>query len=194
MAEGTEIVSGSIQALRDLQDGAPVRRDRDATLAEMREAIVQAAGTVRANPLRSSLGALAIAVAVATIICVNTALDGIRRYAEQTTARTFGSNTFLIAQVASPGRVSRRELREQLERNPPISRLDAAQLTRLAGGRTHLRAERAGAGRRGARQPARRGRLDHRHHVIALGDSRSEPGGRPLLRARRGRRRRARWR
>jgi putative ABC transport system permease protein len=102
----------------------------------MREAIVQAAGTVRANPLRSSLGALAIAVAVATIICVSTALDGIRRYAEQTTARTFGSNTFLIAQVASPGRVSRRELREQLERNPPISRLDAAQLTRLSGGRT----------------------------------------------------------
>ena len=102
----------------------------------MREAIVQAAGTVRSNPLRSSLGALAIAVAVATIICVSTALDGIRRYAEQTTARTFGSNTFLIAQVASPGRVSRRELREQLERNPPVSRLDAAQLTRLSGGRT----------------------------------------------------------
>ncbi len=133
----------------------------------MREAIVQAAGTVRANPLRSSLGALAIAVAVATIICVNTALDGIRRYAEQTTARTFGSNTFLIAQVASPGRVSRRELREQLERNPPISRLDAAQLTRLAGRPHHLRAQRAGAGRRGARQPASRGRLDHRHHLVA---------------------------
>ncbi|MEO7135207.1 MAG: ABC transporter permease [Vicinamibacterales bacterium] len=102
----------------------------------MREAIVQAAGTVRANPLRSSLGALAIAVAVATIICVSTALVGIRRYAEQTTARTFGSDTFLIAQVASPGRVSRRQLREQLERNPPISRLDAAQLTGLAGGLT----------------------------------------------------------
>lgn len=102
----------------------------------MREAIVQAAGVVRGNPLRSALGALAIAVAVATIICVNTALDGIRRYAEQTTARTFGSDTFLIAQVASPGRVSRRQLREQLERNPPISRLDAAQLARLSGGRT----------------------------------------------------------
>ena len=71
----------------------------------MREAIIQAAGTVRANPLRSSLGALAIAVAVATIICVSTALEGVRRYAEQTTARTFGSDTFLIAQVASAGRV-----------------------------------------------------------------------------------------
>jgi putative ABC transport system permease protein len=102
----------------------------------MREAILQAAGTVRANALRSSLGALAIAVAVATIICVSTALDGLRRYAEQTTARTFGSDTFLIAQVAAPGRVSRRELREQLERNPPISRLDAGQLARFAGGRT----------------------------------------------------------
>ena len=157
----------------------------------MREAIVQAAGTVRANPLRSSLGALAIAVAVATIICVSTALDGIRRYAEQTTARTFGSNTFLIAQVASPGRVSRRELREQLERNPPISRLDAAQLTRFSGGRTiyapnaQARADVA----RGSRRVEAASITGTTSSLSVIRDS--EPGGRPLLRTRRGRRRRA---
>jgi putative ABC transport system permease protein len=102
----------------------------------MREAIAQGAGAVWANPLRSALGALAIAVAVATIISVNTAIDGIRRYAELTTARTFGSDTFLIAQVASPGRVSRRQLREQQLRNPPIKRQEAAYLARIANGRT----------------------------------------------------------
>lgn len=87
---------------------------------------------VQANPLRSSLGALAIAVAVATIVIVITALDGVRRYAETTTARTFGSNTFLIAQVASPGRIPRRQLREQLARNPPIARTELGFLTRYA--------------------------------------------------------------
>jgi putative ABC transport system permease protein len=101
----------------------------------MREAFVQGARSIRANPLRSALGALAIGVAVATIVIVVTALAGVQRYAEQTTARTFGSDTFLIAQVAAPGRVSRRELREQLARHPPITRSEAAFLTRYAGDR-----------------------------------------------------------
>ncbi len=99
----------------------------------MREAFLQGAFAVRANPLRSTLGALAIAVAVATIVIVVTALDGVRQYAEDTTARTFGSDTFLIAQVASPGRVSRKELLAQLARNPAITRRDVSFLTRYAG-------------------------------------------------------------
>ncbi len=99
----------------------------------MGEAILQAAYAVRANPLRSTLGALAIAVAVATIVIVVTALDGVRRYAEDTTARTFGSDTFLIAQVAAPGRVSRRELLAQLARNPPITRREVSFLNKYAG-------------------------------------------------------------
>ena len=101
----------------------------------MREAIAQAALAVRANPLRSALGGLAIAAAVATIVIVVTALDGVRRYAEITTARTFGSDTFLIAQVASPGRISRRQLLEQLARNPPITRSELGFLSRYAGDR-----------------------------------------------------------
>jgi putative ABC transport system permease protein len=101
----------------------------------MREAIVQGAMAVRANPVRSTLGALAIAAAVATIVIVVTTLDGVRRYAELTTARTFGSDTFLIAQVASPGRISRRQLREQLARNPPLTRSEVGLLSRYAGDR-----------------------------------------------------------
>ena len=77
---------------------------------------------------------------------------------KQTTARTFGSDTFLIAQVASPGRVSRRELREQLARNPPITPARCCAAHAPAGEPHDLRAQRADARRRGARQPARRGR------------------------------------
>jgi putative ABC transport system permease protein len=98
------------------------------------EAAAQGAAAVRGNPLRAGLGALAIAVAVATIVLVVTALDGVQRYARQTTARTFGSDTFLIAQVGAPGRVPRRVLREQLQRNPPIRRSELAFLERYAGG------------------------------------------------------------
>ncbi|MGE0461729.1 MAG: ABC transporter permease [Vicinamibacterales bacterium] len=100
----------------------------------IREALRQGGAAIRGNPLRAGLGALAIAVAVATIVLVVSALDGIARYARQTTARTFGADTFLIAQVASPGSVSRRELQEQLQRNPPIRRSELKFLERHAGG------------------------------------------------------------
>jgi len=67
-----------------------------------------------------------------------------------TTARTFGADTFLIAQVASPGRVSRRELQQQLQRNPAIQRIELTALERLAGGMVGHNASRFGeAGLRG---------------------------------------------
>ena len=102
------------------------------------ESFRQGAYAVAGHPLRSSLGALAIAVAVATIVTVTTALEGVRLYAEATTARTFGSDTFVLAQVAASTRVSRRELREQLARNPAIRRADVRFLDRYAGDRRHL--------------------------------------------------------
>lgn len=97
------------------------------------ESLRQGAAALVGYPMRSALGALAIAVAVATIVTVVTALDGIKRYAEATTARTFGSDTFVLGQVASGSRISRRELQEQLARNPPIRRADLAFLERYAG-------------------------------------------------------------
>lgn len=100
----------------------------------MLEPIRQAATTLAANRLRSTLGALAIAVAVATQVIVVAALDGVAVSAEATTARAFGSDTFLIGQVASPGRVSRRELQDQLLRNQPIRRADWRFLESVAGG------------------------------------------------------------
>ena len=98
------------------------------------DAVGQAVTAVTAHRLRSTLGALAIAAAVATIVVVVAALDGVATYARTTTARSFGSDTFLIAQVASPGRVSRRDLQQQLQRNPAIRRAEVGAIERLAGG------------------------------------------------------------
>ncbi len=98
------------------------------------DAVSQGVSAVAAHRLRSTLGALAIAAAVATIVVVVAALDGVATYARTTTARSFGSDTFVIAQVASPGRISRRELQLQLQRNPAIRRSELAAVERLAGG------------------------------------------------------------
>lgn len=101
---------------------------------EVRTAVELAAAVLRGNPVRTGLGALATAVAVAAIVIVTAALDGVAVYARQTSERAFGAETFLLAQVASPGRVTRRELQEQLRRNPPIGRIEARFLDRYAGG------------------------------------------------------------
>ena len=50
-----------------------------------------------------------------------------------TTARTFGSDTFVLARIASPGSIGRRELEEKLERNPVLRRSDLRFLERWAG-------------------------------------------------------------
>ncbi|HEX9189632.1 MAG TPA: ABC transporter permease, partial [Vicinamibacteria bacterium] len=99
------------------------------------EALGQAARTAAAHPLRSGLGALAMAAGVATVAIVVTALDGLAGFARQTTARTFGADAFVLARIASPGSVGRRELEEKLARNPVVRRSDLRFLERWAGDR-----------------------------------------------------------
>jgi putative ABC transport system permease protein len=102
-------------------------------LRSIREAVVQGLSSIRGNPLRASLGALAVAVAVATIVVVVTALDGLGRYARKTGARAFGSETFLLAQIATAGQSTRRELAEKQQRHPAMGRADLRFLERHAG-------------------------------------------------------------
>jgi putative ABC transport system permease protein len=97
------------------------------------EAIRQGARSALGQPLRAGLGVLAIAVAVATIVVVVIAIDGLGRFARTTSSRAFGSDTFLLAQIATAGQTNRRELAEKLQRNPAIRRADLRFLERYAG-------------------------------------------------------------
>lgn len=110
------------------------------TASAAREALGQAARTATAHPLRSGLGALAMAVGVATVAIVVTSLDGLASFARATAARTFGADTFVLARIASPGSIGRRELEEKLERNPGIRRSDLRFLERWAGDRVRYAA------------------------------------------------------
>jgi putative ABC transport system permease protein len=82
--------------------------------------------------MRTALAALATAAAVATMVLVISGLDGVARYARETGARTFGSDSFVVAQV-STGQLSRRELEARLARNPAIRRADVRFLQRVDG-------------------------------------------------------------
>ncbi|MEQ1870452.1 MAG: ABC transporter permease, partial [Vicinamibacterales bacterium] len=95
--------------------------------------VLEAVSTIARNPLRSSLAALAVAAAVATTSVVQTALDALARSARETSARAFGSDTFVIARL-STGNLSRRELADKLARNPNITRSDVRFLAAVADG------------------------------------------------------------
>jgi putative ABC transport system permease protein len=71
-------------------------------------------------------------VAVATIVVVVTAIDGLGRFARTTSSRAFGSDTFLLAQIATAGQTNRRELAEKQQRNPAIRRADLRFLEQYA--------------------------------------------------------------
>lgn len=98
------------------------------------QVVVEAAGTIIRNPLRSSLAALAVAAAVATTAVVQTGLDSLARTARETSAKAFGADTFVIARLAS-GNLSRRELADKLARNPAIARNDVRYIQNIADGK-----------------------------------------------------------
>jgi putative ABC transport system permease protein len=119
---------------RDVTPKRSRRRSRASRVSPI-EAIREGVGAVRTHPLRALLAGLAIAAAVATIAIVVVALDGIERFARTNAARAFGADTFVLAKVAAPGRITRQELERKLERNPNIRRTDLRVLERWASGR-----------------------------------------------------------
>ncbi len=97
------------------------------------EGLVEATSTLRRNPLRASLAALAMSVAVATTAIVQTGLNGLEESARLTSARAFGTDSFVLARFAS-GNLSRRELADKIQHNPSITRSDVRFLSGVADG------------------------------------------------------------
>jgi len=89
--------------------------------------------SIRAHKLRSFLTLLGVIIGVASVILVGAAIEGLGVYAEQSTAKAFGSESFMVAQIAATGRLSRRELFDKIKRNKPIRTDDARFVEALAG-------------------------------------------------------------
>jgi putative ABC transport system permease protein len=76
--------------------------------------------SIRAHKLRSFLTLLGVIIGVASVIMVGAAIAGLGVYADESTAKAFGSESFLVAQIAATGRLSRREYFDKVKRNKPI--------------------------------------------------------------------------
>ena len=96
-------------------------------------AVSLALDSIRAHKLRSFLTLLGVIIGVASVILVGAAIDGLGVYAENITAKAFGSDSFLVAQIASVGRLTSRQLADKQRRNKRIRPDDVAYLRASTG-------------------------------------------------------------
>src|SRR3954469_147192 len=87
---------------------------------QFKNALRLAMDSIRAHKLRSFLTLLGIIIGVGSVVLVGAAIEGLGLYAEQSTAKAFGSESFIVAQIAATGRLSRREYFDKIKRNKPI--------------------------------------------------------------------------
>ncbi len=83
-------------------------------------ALKLAIDSILAHKLRSFLTLLGVIVGVGSVVLVGAAIDGLGLYTEQSTAKAFGTDSYLIAQVAQVGNMSRKQLQEKLRYNRKI--------------------------------------------------------------------------
>ncbi len=76
--------------------------------------------SIRSHKLRSFLTLLGVIIGVASVILVGSAIDGMGIYAEESTAKAFGSESYLVAQAAGAG-LTRKEYQAKLQINHPIT-------------------------------------------------------------------------
>src|SRR5579863_6124371 len=87
--------------------------------------------SLRAHKLRTFLTLLGVMIGVASVILVGSAIDGLGLYAEQSTAKTFGSESFVLQQVTNAR--SRKEFFDKIRYNRELKLADEHYLELING-------------------------------------------------------------
>jgi putative ABC transport system permease protein len=101
---------------------------------QLTSAIGLAWDSLRAHKLRSFLTLLGMMIGVASVILVGSAIDGLGLYAEQSTSKTFGSESFVLQQVTNAR--SRKEFFDKLKYNRELKLADEHYLELTNGSNT----------------------------------------------------------
>jgi putative ABC transport system permease protein len=89
--------------------------------------------SIRANRLRSFLTLLGVVIGVTSVILVGAGIEGLGVTAEETTSKAFGTESYLVAQIANVGRLTPKQRAEKLRRNPQLKRIDLNYLREATG-------------------------------------------------------------
>ena len=102
-------------------------------LSKLFTAIALAVDSIRVHKLRSFLTLLGVIMGVASVILVGAAIDGLGAYAENITSKAFGTNSFLVAQIAAVGRLTSKDLARKQKYNHRIGPGDLKYLREATG-------------------------------------------------------------
>lgn len=102
---------------------------------KMTTAFALAISSILAHKLRSFLTLLGVIIGVSSVVLVGAAIEGLGNYANQTTSKAFGSESFLVAQIANVGKMTRKERAEKLRVNKEIRPEDLEYLRATTGDR-----------------------------------------------------------
>ena len=92
-----------------------------------------AVDSIRSHKLRSFLTLLGVIIGVSSVVLVGAAIDGLGSFAEATAAKAFGSESYMVAQIASTGRMTRKELQAKLKYNRAVRQEDLEYLKLVTG-------------------------------------------------------------
>ena len=106
-----------------------------AFLYKLSTAIRLAVDSILAHKLRSFLTLLGVIIGVSSVVLVGAAIDGLGLYAEEMTSKAFGSDTFLVARIATIGHLDHKQRIEKLRRNKEIREEELAYLEETTGDR-----------------------------------------------------------
>src|SRR3954452_22845268 len=87
---------------------------------QLTSALALAWDSIHSHKLRSFLTLLGVIIGVASVILVGSAIDGLGIYAQESTAKAFGSESYMVAQVAATGPMTRKQYFDKLKINKPI--------------------------------------------------------------------------
>jgi len=103
------------------------------SLSTLANAFQLAVDSIRARKLRSFLTLLGVIIGVGSVVLVGAAIEGLGLYAEQSTSKIFGSESYLVAQVGTAGNM--RQYLEKLRRNKRLRPEDYLYLQASTGDR-----------------------------------------------------------
>ncbi len=89
--------------------------------------------SIRSHKLRSFLTLLGVVIGVASVILVGAGIEGLGMTAEETTSKAFGTESYLLAQVANVGRLTPKQRAARLRNNRQLRRDDLNYLRASTG-------------------------------------------------------------
>jgi putative ABC transport system permease protein len=92
-----------------------------------------AVDSIRAHKLRSFLTLLGVIIGVSSVVLVGAAINGLGNFAEESASKAFGSDSYLIGQMVSAGRMTRKERLAKLKYNKRIRKEDLQYLRLTTG-------------------------------------------------------------